>query len=300
MRIVRFAPSDGIVRPGVHLPSEDTVIDVPTVGDSLDIGVPSSVQSLLAEPCWQEKLELIQTHARESGEGLIDREKVSFDAPISDPQKIICVGLNYSEHVEEAGDTAPDNPVLFAKYPTAITGPEKPIRWDPNHTSEVDYEAELAVVIGEEGRRINESDARDHVAGYTVANDVSARDLQFSDEQWVRGKTLDTFCPLGPGIVTDEEITDPESLEIWADLNGERMQESTTDNLLFGIDNLISFCSDAFTLTPGDVILTGTPPGVGKFREPPTLLDDTDEITVGVEGIGELTNPCVHETTTDS
>jgi 2-keto-4-pentenoate hydratase/2-oxohepta-3-ene-1,7-dioic acid hydratase in catechol pathway len=128
-----------------------------------------------------------------------------------------------------------------------------------------------------------------------VANDVSARDLQFADDQWVRGKSLDTFCPLGPSIVTGDELGDPESCGMWTELNGERLQDSTTANLIFGIDELVSFCSDAFTLEPGDVILTGTPPGVGAFREPPVYLEDGDQVTVGVEGIGELTNSCRHD-----
>jgi 2-keto-4-pentenoate hydratase/2-oxohepta-3-ene-1,7-dioic acid hydratase in catechol pathway len=149
--------------------------------------------------------------------------------------------------------------------------------------------------VGERARRIDPGEAAEHVAGYTVANDVSARDLQFADDQWVRGKSLDTFCPLGPELVTGDELGDPDDLALWTDLNGERLQESTTANLIFDVDRLVSFCSDAFTLNPGDVILTGTPPGVGAFREPPVYLGDGDEVTVGVEGIGELTNGCAHE-----
>ncbi|WP_313693489.1 fumarylacetoacetate hydrolase family protein [Halorarum halobium] len=294
MRLVRFTSDGTTSRVGVSLPDEGVVADLRTVGEALDVGVPGSTRELLSQPRWREKLDLLAAHAREAGVGTHDRPDVDLLAPVEDPQKVICVGLNYVEHVEETGETAPENPVLFSKYPTAITGPDAPIAWDPALTDEVDYEVELAAVVGREARRVDEADAREYLAGYTVANDVSARDLQFADDQWVRGKTLDTFCPLGPELVTGDELGDPEDLALWADLNGERLQESTTADLLFGIDELVSFCSEAFTLVPGDVILTGTPPGVGAFREPPIYLEDGDEITVGVEGIGELSNPCRH------
>lgn len=295
MRLVRFRKEDAPPRIGVSLPDESSIIDLQVAGNDLDVGIPETMQSLLAERRWREKVHLLTTHAREDDVGWHERGSIEILAPLTAPQKIICVGLNYVEHIEETNETRPDNPVLFSKYPTAITGPNTPIAWDPELTSEVDYEVEMAAVIGKEARRIDEDDAREHIAGYTVANDVSARDLQFSDEQWVRGKTLDSFCPLGPAIVTEDELGDPEDLSLWARLNGERVQESTTSNLIFGLDELVSFCSAAFTLMPGDLILTGTPPGAGAFRDPPLLLDDDSEITVGVEGIGEVTNRCQFE-----
>jgi len=147
-------------------------------------------------------------------------------------------------------------------------------------------------VIGTEARRVSPEDALDHVAGFTVGNDVSARDIQHGDGQWVRGKSLDSFAPTGPEIVTTDEIADPHDLDIWAEVNGERLQESSTSNLIFGIDELVSVCSQAFTLKPGDLLFTGTPPGVGVYREPPVLLEDGDEVSIGVEGLGELTNYC--------
>lgn len=292
MRLVRFTAERKTARPGLAVPDEDIIIDVQQVGAELDIGIPTSVRQLLEGPRWAEKLELISAHALDANVGLFDRDSVRIAAPIVHPRKIICVGLNYVEHIKESDEDPPDNPILFSKYPSAIVGPNEHIEWDPDLTSEVDYEVELAAIIGTHARRVDEQEARGCIAGYTVANDVSARDLQFADEQWVRGKSLDTFCPLGPEIVTEDELGDPEELDLWAELNGERLQESSTTNLIFGLDELVSFCSDAFTLTPGDVILTGTPTGVGVFRDPPVLLEEGDEITVGVEGVGELSNPC--------
>lgn len=295
MRLVRFATDSDTMGLGVHRPESDVVVNLETVGDKLDIGLSDSMPELLAEPRWREKLDLLVTHAGETGIGEHDRDAVELLAPIKSPGKVICVGLNYIEHVEEGGQERPENPILFSKFTNAINDPNSDIAWDPALTEEVDYEAELALVVGDRTRRVDSSKAREHLAGYTVANDVSARDLQFADDQWVRGKSLDGFCPLGPVIVTDDELDDPEACSIWAELDGERLQDSSTSNLIFDIDTLVSFCSDAFTLEPGDVILTGTPPGVGAFREPPIYLEDGDTIEVGIEGIGTLTNHCQHD-----
>jgi 2-keto-4-pentenoate hydratase/2-oxohepta-3-ene-1,7-dioic acid hydratase in catechol pathway len=295
MRLVRFTDGDGPSRPGVELPDSETVVDLRAVGDELDIGLPRRTPDVLATPRWRETADLLVSHATDTGVGEHDRGDVELLAPVEDPEKVVCVGLNYIEHIEEGGQERPENPVLFSKFPTAITGPGSTIAWDPGLTEEVDYEVELALVMGERARRVDAEEASEHVAGYTVANDVSARDLQFADDQWIRGKSLDTFCPLGPAMVTGDELGDPNDRSLWTDLNGERLQESTTANLIFDTDQLVSFCSDAFTLKPGDVLLTGTPPGVGAFREPPVYLDDGDEITVGVEGVGELTNHAVHD-----
>ena len=295
MRLVRFTDGNGPPRPGVADPDRGFVVDLHAVGDELDVGLPYRTPALLGTPRWYEKAELLVAHAANTGVGERDRDDVELLAPVGNPEKVVCVGLNYVEHVEEGGEERPENPVLFSKFPTAITGPDSAIAWDPDLTEEVDYEVELALVIGERARRIDPGEAEEYVAGYTVANDVSARDLQFADDQWVRGKSLDSFCPLGPSIVTGDELGDPNDRALWTELNGERLQESTTDNLIFDVETLVSFCSDAFTLKPGDVILTGTPPGVGAFRDPPVYLEDGDEVTVGVEGVGELTNYCVHD-----
>jgi 2-keto-4-pentenoate hydratase/2-oxohepta-3-ene-1,7-dioic acid hydratase in catechol pathway len=199
---------------------------------------------------------------------------------------------DYVDHAEEGDNPIPEEPVLFSKFPTSVNGPGGTIEWDPDLTGKFDYEAELVVVIGEEARHVDEADVLDHVAGYLVGNDVSARDLQHGDGQWIRGKSLDTFAPIGPELVTPDKVDDPGTLDIWTEVNGERLQESTTSNLIFGVEELIAFCSRAFTLTLGDLLFTGTPPGVGVYREPPVLLSDGDEVTVGIEGIGELHNKC--------
>lgn len=294
MRLVRFTHGETRPRLGTIEPDTGTVVDLETASTDLDIGIPSETRTLLSRPRWRETVDLVSDYALDEAVGLHDHEAVDLLSPLSEPQKIICVGLNYVEHIEESDEDRPDNPVLFSKYASALVGPGEAIEWDPELTAEVDYEVELAAVVGRRARRVDPNDARDHVAGYTVANDVSARDLQFADDQWVRGKTLDTFCPIGPAIVTEDELGDPEDRSLWAEVNGERLQESTTKNLIFGIDELVSFCSQAFTLEPGDLILTGTPTGVGAFRDPPIFLDDGDRVTVGVEGVGELTNPCRH------
>jgi 2,4-didehydro-3-deoxy-L-rhamnonate hydrolase len=209
------------------------------------------------------------------------------------PQKIVCIGLNYRDHAEEQGVELPDRPLLFAKWPNALIGPGEPIRI-PAICTQPDYEAELGVVIGRRASRVSRDDALDFVRGYVVANDVSGRDLQFSDGQWVRGKTLDTFLPVG-GLVPASEVPDPQALPIRAVLNGEVMQDSNTSNQIFGVAQVIEFVSRAITLEPGDLIITGTPAGVGAFRTPPVWLQPGDEITIEIDGVGSITNPVVAE-----
>ncbi|MXV61927.1 FAA hydrolase family protein [Natronorubrum sp. JWXQ-INN-674] len=274
---------------------DETVVNLSEAGAAAGVTIGDRSTELLAEWEWQRKAKLAVEYADETNVGTYDLEEVERLAPITDPEKIVCVGLNYRDHAEEGDNPIPDEPVLFSKFPTSVTGPESPIAWDPDLTEKVDYEAELVVVIGREARRVDEDEALDHVAGFLVGNDVSARDLQHGDGQWVRGKSLDTFAPIGPELVTTDELDDPHDLDIWAEVNGERLQESTTANLIFGIDELVSFCSQAFTLEPGDLIFTGTPPGVGVYREPPVLLEDGDSVTIGIEELGELTNSCAFE-----
>jgi 2-keto-4-pentenoate hydratase/2-oxohepta-3-ene-1,7-dioic acid hydratase in catechol pathway len=205
------------------------------------------------------------------------------------PQKIVCVGLNYRDHAEEQGVALPERPLLFAKWPNTLIADGDAIRI-PSITQQVDYEAELGVVIGERASRVTVDDALDVVRGYVVANDVSARDLQFSDGQWVRGKTLDTFLPVSE-LVPAADIPDPQALPIRAVLNGEVMQDSNTSNQIFGIREVVSFVSQAITLEPGDLIITGTPAGVGAFRNPKVWLKPGDEITIEIDGLGSITNP---------
>jgi 2-keto-4-pentenoate hydratase/2-oxohepta-3-ene-1,7-dioic acid hydratase in catechol pathway len=214
--------------------------------------------------------------------------------PIDSPAKIICVGLNYRDHAEETGAELPTAPLLFAKWANTLIGPGEPIVLPPE-SSQVDYEAELGVVIGRAGRRVAERDALDHVRGYVCVNDVSARDLQFADGQWTRGKSPDTFCPVGPRLVPREEVDDPQALAIRCLVNGEVLQDSTTANMVFSVAEVIAYVSRTVTLEPGDLIATGTPAGVGVFRDPQVLLQDGDEVTVEVEGLGRLTNPVTKE-----
>jgi 2-keto-4-pentenoate hydratase/2-oxohepta-3-ene-1,7-dioic acid hydratase in catechol pathway len=210
--------------------------------------------------------------------------------PIERPQKIICVGLNYLDHAAEGSAEVPDRPLLFAKWPNTLIGAREPIVL-PSISAKVDYEGELAAVIGTQARGIGLDDALDVVSGYLCANDVSARDLQFADRQWVRGKSLDTFCPIGPALVPASEIPDPQALRLKTILNGEVVQEAPTSDMIFSVAQIVAFVSEAITLEPGDLILTGTPAGVGIFRDPELLLQPGDEVTVEIEGIGTLTNP---------
>jgi 5-carboxymethyl-2-hydroxymuconate isomerase len=211
--------------------------------------------------------------------------------PIERPGKIVCVGLNYRDHAEEQGVELPAEPLLFAKWPNALIGPGDPIVI-PQLVTKCDYEAELGVVIGARVARVSRENALEAVRGYVCANDVSARDLQFKDGQWTRGKSVDTFCPVGP-LVAAAEISDPHVLRIRAIVSGEVLQDSTTANLIFGVDEIVSYASQTMTLEPGDLILTGTPAGVGFFREPQRLLQPGDEVTIEIEGVGSLTNPVV-------
>jgi 2-keto-4-pentenoate hydratase/2-oxohepta-3-ene-1,7-dioic acid hydratase in catechol pathway len=211
--------------------------------------------------------------------------------PIDRPGKIVCVGLNYRDHAEEQGVELPREPLLFAKWTTSLIGPGDPIVIPPIVTK-ADYEAELGVVIGERVERVSKENAFEAVRGYLCANDVSARDLQFGDGQWTRGKSVDTFCPVGP-LVPRDEVPDPHDLRIRAIVSGEVLQDSTTANLVFGIDEVIAHASLTTTLEPGDLILTGTPAGVGVFRDPQRLLRPGDEVTIEIERLGSLTNPVV-------
>lgn len=216
-------------------------------------------------------------------------DEIELLAPIPRPPKIVCVGLNYASHARETGKSLPSQPVLFSKYATAVTGPDTYIIL-PSVSTQVDYEAELAVVIGKKGKNISKEHAFDYVFGYTCFNDVSARDLQYVDGQWMKGKTCDTFAPMGPWLVTKDEIPNPHVLDIKLRLNGELMQHGNTSDLIFGIPTLIAFISSLFTLEPGDVIATGTPSGVGVARDPQVFLKPGDVTEVDIEGIGVLRN----------
>jgi 2,4-diketo-3-deoxy-L-fuconate hydrolase len=217
------------------------------------------------------------------------RMDVRIGCPISRPSKIICLGVNYLEHKKEGGFKKPQKPVLFSKTPNALTGPFDPIIL-PQSSSQIDWEVELAVIIGREGKRIPAEDALSYVAGFAVMNDVSGRDVQFSDPQWFRGKSMDTFAPLGPALVTVDEIENFRDLKLTARVNEQIMQSGSTANMIFDIPFIMAFISEDITLVPGDVISTGTPAGVGFFREPPVLLKAGDTVECGVENIGLIRN----------
>jgi 2-keto-4-pentenoate hydratase/2-oxohepta-3-ene-1,7-dioic acid hydratase in catechol pathway len=218
-------------------------------------------------------------------------EAVTLHAPVARPPKIIGIGLNYIDHCREAGLDVPKFPVVFTKYSTSVSGPYDDVVWHTNVCQEVDYEVELGVVIGRPAFQVDEQSALNYVFGYTTVNDVSARDLQLRPPgQWDLGKSLDTFCPYGPGIVTADKIPDPQALDLKLRVNGEEKQRSNTTNMVFGVANLIAFLSQGITLLPGDLIATGTPFGVGLGMKPPVYLNDGDVCEAEVEGIGIIRN----------
>ena len=218
--------------------------------------------------------------------------RVAF-TDIAPPSKVLAIGLNYADHAGEQNVTPPEAPLIFVKTNNSICYDGDTIRWAAADSSQVDYEAELAVIIGTQARRVSEADALNYVFGYTCCNDVSARDAQFGDKQWVRGKSFDTFCPLGPHIVTADEIPDPQALAIKCRVNGETLQDANTSQMIFGVAQLIAYCSRFMTLEVGDMIATGTPSGVGFARTPPIFLKDGDVCEIDIEKIGVLTNPVV-------
>jgi 2-keto-4-pentenoate hydratase/2-oxohepta-3-ene-1,7-dioic acid hydratase in catechol pathway len=270
----------------------ETVVPTATLAE----GMPGSMADLLAGlPGSLDRLRRIvasgAVHAYLDSEAM-PLDSVELLAPVPRPGKIVGVGLNYRSHAAEQGREPPDGPVIFAKYATAVVASSAEVTWDDRLTQAVDYEAELAVVIGRPARRVDEAHALVHVAGYTCLNDVSARDLQYADKQFTRAKSLDTFCPMGPALVTADEVGDPQALTVRCLVNGEVRQDSTTADMVFSVAQLVAFCSQAFTLEAGDVIATGTPAGVGWFREPKRMLADGDEVVVEIEKIGRLVNRC--------
>jgi len=282
MKLVTFENQG---KTGVGALVDDQVVDL-SAGDS---SIPKCMR------CFLEAGESALAAARkvvDRGEHRVAAAEVTLKAPIPNPEKIICAGLNYADHAAESGMALPAEPVLFNKFNNAIIGPGEPIIV-PEESNEVDYEVELVAVIGKTGRRIAESEAMAHVAGYTVGNDVSARDWQLNRPggQWMMGKTFDTFSPIGPALVTPDEVPDPHNLGIRCILNGETVQDSRTDQLIFGIGALIAHISKVLTLKPGDLIYTGTPPGVGFARKPPIFLKPGDTVTCEVDRVGALTNP---------
>jgi 2-keto-4-pentenoate hydratase/2-oxohepta-3-ene-1,7-dioic acid hydratase in catechol pathway len=257
-----------------------------------DPALPTSVRALLeAGP---EALRAAEQAASRPNAVPLPAADAKLLPPVPDPQKIVCIGLNYRDHAAESGSPIPKEPVLFSKYPTTLIGPEQPIVLPPV-SKEVDYEAELVLVVGKAGRHLTTEQGWEHLAGYTIGHDVSARDWQLKKDgkQWMAGKTFDTFAPLGPVLVTADEIKDPNNLPIRLRLNGQTMQDSNTRQMIFNPGELLAYLSQIFTLQPGDLVFTGTPPGVGFVRKPPVFLKGGDVVEVEIEGLGVLRNPVV-------
>jgi 2-keto-4-pentenoate hydratase/2-oxohepta-3-ene-1,7-dioic acid hydratase in catechol pathway len=279
MKLVSFSLEDGKVRPGALLEDGKLVADLSAAG-------------------YADALAVIAAGITEPDTGVTfpsyPRENVRLHAPLANPPRIFAIGLNYRDHAKESGMEIPKTPVVFFKLPTAIVGPGDAIVLPVNST-QPDYEAEFAFVIGHGGYRIAADDWRKHVYGYTIVNDVSARDVQFSSTQWSMSKCFPTFCPLGPAIVTADEVADPHQLRIGLSIDGEQLQDSNTRELVFKIPALIEYLSSITPLLPGDVISTGTPPGVGLGRTPKRWLRPGETVTVTVDGLGELVNPVVAE-----
>jgi len=247
------------------------------------------VEGDLVIPMGPDLATYLGTGAAQDGEAVALAD-VRLLAPVPRPGKVVGIGLNYRDHAAESGQPIPEQPILFAKFANSVIGPGEPILLPPE-TAEPDYEVELGVVIGRTARRVPVANALDHVGGYTCMNDVSARDLQFQSSQWTLGKAIDTFLPCGPWLVTTDEIPDPQALALRLTLNGEVLQSSSTEQMVFGIAELVASISRTMTLEPGDLIATGTPPGVGFARDPKVFLHHGDEVTCEIEGIGALTNP---------
>jgi 2-keto-4-pentenoate hydratase/2-oxohepta-3-ene-1,7-dioic acid hydratase in catechol pathway len=257
-----------------------------------DPALPSSVRQLLEEGSPALKAAEQAVRREKAVEYLASRVKLL--PPIPDPPKIVCLGLNYADHAKEGGVPIPKDPVVFSKYATALIGHGDAIVLPPV-SQEVDYEAELVIVVGKGGRYVRAEQAAEHVAGYTVGHDVSARDWQLKKDgkQWMVGKTFDTFAPIGPVLVTADEVPDPHNLGIRLRRNGETMQNSNTNQMIFNVGAILAYLSQVFTLQPGDLIFTGTPPGVGFARKPPVYLKPGDVVEIEIDGIGMLRNPVV-------
>ena len=279
MRLVSFEFfSERNPRPGLLL--DDAIVDLGPLG---------AADAITAIEAGAEALrQAIDT----PGKSLISPAAVRLLAPIPHPSRIFCIGLNYRDHAVESKMEIPKVPTVFVKLPSAVIGDREPVRI-PSLTRQPDYEVELAVVIGKGGRNIAREDWQDHIFGYTILNDVSARDVQLATSQWTMGKSFDTFCPIGPAIVTADEISDPHQLEIRLSIGGELLQHSNTRELIFKAPDLIAYISSITALQPGDIISTGTPAGVGLGRTPQRWLQPGETMTAEIEHIGELVNPVV-------
>jgi 2-keto-4-pentenoate hydratase/2-oxohepta-3-ene-1,7-dioic acid hydratase in catechol pathway len=281
MKLISFGPK-GREKPGL-LQKEDRILDLSTALPE----APATMRELLERGLVDKAAKLGELDASH----YLHLSETRIGAPVPEPSKILCLGLNYRDHAEEQNKPLPERPLVFPKVPSAVIAHLEPIVLpDPSIESFVDPEVELAVVIGRTASRVSELQAYDHVAGYTICNDVSGRDTQKAERQWLRAKGFDTFAPMGPWIVTRDELPDPHVLDVTCKVNGEVRQKSNTSNLIFTVPFLVSYLSLTITLNPGDVISTGTPGGVGIFRDPPVRLEHGDVLTLEITGIGTLEN----------
>jgi len=287
--------------PSIGVELDDGILDIPDAASHFGRkyhvrghSFPSTMIDLLQWPAGINVVRQIVERYENTPEGerlmTYPLASVTLEAPISRPGKIVALGKNYLDHVEETGSDVPEFPVVFTKFSSSIIGPDDPIVI-PKVSSMIDWEVELAIVIGKSCKDVSEDKALDHIAGYTILHDVSARDIQLGDGQWVRGKSLDTFCPMGPCIVTQDELGDASGLKLYTKVNGEIKQDSSTSNLMYNVKQIVSFLSKSFILEPGDVIATGTPSGVGFVRDPPEFLKPGDNVELYIEKIGYLRNP---------
>ena len=283
--------TDGSWRAGVE--HEGSMVDVSAIWQENPV---ATTRELLAagpatvDNVFKQAREILD--AASNALGVFPTASVELGPPVPDPDKIICIGLNYADHASEAGLAKTEVPLFFARYRNSLTGPTSPILL-PRVSRQIDYEGELAVIMGTRCKEVSEQEALRYAAGYTIMNDVSARDLQMRTSQFIAGKTLDTFAPLGPGITLASDIPDPQALLLTTRVNGQEVQHASTASMIFSVASIISFLSSLMTLEPGDIIATGTPSGVGFKRTPPLFLQDGDVVEVEIEGIGRLHNPVV-------
>jgi acylpyruvate hydrolase len=296
MQIITFQ-AHGRTRWGALQDGHAIDLNAAHAGRGLDMFLAPSVLDFIrsGQAAWNAAREtLAWLDGKRLPEVTFDLDDVRLLAPIPRPGKVVCIGLNYMDHARETGVPIPTKPIIFAKFPSSVIGPYDPIHVIPDVTQRVDYEAELAVVIGKPASRVSAQDASAHIFGFTVLNDVSARDIQKGAEygnQWVRGKSFDTFCPMGPAITTRDEVPDFQNLPVRATLNGQRLQDGNTRDMIFDVPTLVSYISQGITLEPGDVIATGTPHGVGDARKPPLYMKRGDVIEIEVGTLGKLVNP---------
>ncbi|XP_044519394.1 fumarylacetoacetate hydrolase domain-containing protein 2A [Gracilinanus agilis] len=288
MRLVQFQTAN---LTGPHLGLEEKIGGGVINLNAFDPSLPKTMREFLEQG---ETALSLAKRALESKQPVLKRSDVTFLSPITCPDKVVCVGMNYVDHCREQNVPVPKEPIIFSKFGSSIVGPYDEIVL-PSKSKEVDWEVELAFVIGKKGKDIKATDAMAHVAGFTVAHDVSARDWQMkrNGRQWLLGKTFDTFCPLGPALVTKDCVADPHNLKICCRVNGEVVQNSSTSQMVFKTEDLIAWVSQFVTLYPGDVFLTGTPPGVGVFKNPPVFLKKGDEVQCEIEGLGTIVNKVV-------